>query len=331
MTGICVKCGSEKVEVPPLCKKCHLENFNVNVKFPKNLKVKICPECGRQSPTGGRIDDMDDVARALESLLQSKTQIQGVYDSSFVEIERVELADGRAGKATVRADVTRDGMTVSHQSHVTVYVGESACEECSLKRGGYFEATIQVRGTDRQMTEDEISIAEALVTDLLNDMRDRGVNHSFLTKTARHHGGVDFMVGGGGAGKNVVEELCRTFSTGVASTTSTLFGEKDGRRVFRMTYLIRLAKARVGDLVEHEKELFQIIKGKNHYDLANLRTGERVRMPREELEKGDVIASQDSLLPAVIVDRQDGAVEVIDPHSSNSVVIKAIDDIPDDA
>jgi len=182
--------------------------YEFNIKLPKGIKIVLCGRCG-------------------------KMQLQG----EWLQFNRRKLSEYIAGKckgefvkAAYDPDLGVCSFTFDKRGHVVVVQKPvelekitTICPDCSRASGGYFEAIIQLRG-DAKKVEESAKKLERLLS-----------NKTFISKIEEMHGGVDLFVGNSRTTSGILQEL------GFKPTISTkLFGKKEGKKLYRVTYAIGL-------------------------------------------------------------------------------------------
>lgn len=104
-----------------------------------------------------------------------------------------------------------------------VNVVKNICPDCVRKSGGYFEAIIQLRGKAGKVRRYERLFKKMLA------------KKTFVTKEEELREGLDLYIG---SSRAVVEMLAEL---GVrAKMSRKLAGQKEGRRLYRTTFLVRV-------------------------------------------------------------------------------------------
>lgn len=109
---------------------------------------------------------------------------------------------------------------------VKANVKDTTCRSCSRRAGGYYEAIVQVRNVD------DPQVLGGAVQKALKKA------DAFLVREQQVKHGSDLYIETIRGGKIVANALHRYFG-GKFITSSKLVGRRDGRDVFRLTFLIR--------------------------------------------------------------------------------------------
>lgn len=175
---------------------------------------KFCPKCGRK--TDELVDGFCDSCRPGEVRKPAgkPTAVIMCPHCGRVRIRRKWVSGGRAASALKKA----------------VKVSRETCLECSKMRGGYFEATIQLRGKK----------AEAMQRWVLKKMEGlTGKSEgAFVTSTEKVKEGSDIKLGSKQLAVKLLKELSKLYRVETRRSYK-LYGEKKGRRLYRTTLLAR--------------------------------------------------------------------------------------------
>ncbi len=138
---------------------------------------------------------------------------------------------------------------------------------------------MQIRADDRLPTDDEIAMAEKIVYSALGES-------DFITKEIAMKEGLDLYVSSMECGRRisrgVVERLGGSFSE-----SSKLYGRKDGRDIYRVSFSVRLPGFKVGTVLEMGDKVISVerlIKGKG-VECVDVNTHERVFLRKKETKK----------------------------------------------
>ncbi len=168
-----------------------------------NVHVSICQKCGSVIDKGNKRKEMT-VEQEVTRLLKLKTE-HPVYSEGFLSVEY----DTRYGRISMP---------------LTLLMEKRLCADCSRSNSQYFEAIIQVRGDDRKKVE---RMAERLLLRLQEK--------SFVPKIEELKEGIDLYCGS----RNEAIAALNSQKLGFLRTEK-LAGEKDGKRLYRTTLLVRL-------------------------------------------------------------------------------------------
>jgi len=207
MKLICPKCGATNEEIAfcgPFCIKCQ----PVHITCPKRLEYMRCGKCKKVRLKGNWVNA--DEAKLSDAII-SKCKgefVRGSY--SFPNQEATFFVGDKDRLFPVKMPIS-------------VRIVKNICPHCSRQSGGYFEAIIQLRGPISKINRHDRLFRKILL------------KKTFVTKEVERKEGLDLYIGDS---KAVVEMLA---DLGIKARISrTLAGEKEGQRVYRTTFLVRL-------------------------------------------------------------------------------------------
>ena len=213
MLKVCPRCGASsavKKFIGSFCEDCFAER--VKVSLPYHIPVTICKTCNRI-----RTDKWEPLSHhSLEKLVRK--QIEGRYDNV-----RFIFPESWVGTASVVFLVQAGGSFFEIPRQFELVHKKTQCEDCSRASSGYFEAIIQLRGEENKVEK-------------MRREFERGLSRrTFVAKAQEQKTGVDLYVGSNKEVLALVEE------SGLrAEITYTLHGVKNGHKLYRTTYCIRV-------------------------------------------------------------------------------------------
>jgi len=304
----CVECGADGPTYQGLCAKCFPKKHAV-VEPPEVLDIERCTSCGSfRFKSGWAKMDRD---FALSRLLKDAIPVRPPYQRvSFTQVPREEDANNLS--LTVKALGRFEDLETVRDFRIRVRIKPSLCETCQKQRGRYYEGILQVRGDGRDLTPKEIRTARTLVTARIERS---GEADAFVSRVEEVHGGLDFYVSTNALGKALAREIADTFGGSVGSSPK-LFGQQEGREVYRVTSLVRLPAFRIGDVVRHRDGLAEVTALKPFMVLHNLATGESRRFKPKEVRSAKRV---DAERFAARIERLDsGEVVAVHPETGES-------------
>ena len=271
----CVECGLEGPTTGGLCPACFARKHPL-VDPPPHVDVPRCQACG--SLLVGSTWTRAELDQAVPTILRAKVPGRPPFARvRFTHVAREEDANNFA--LTVKASTSHEGMELVQDFHTRLRLKPSLCDPCAKQRSRYFEGIVQVRAEDRGLTPGELRAVRTFVQARV----DRAARESseFLSRVEATHGGLDFYVSSNALGKVLARELASAFG-GTLTTSSKLFGQKQGKEVYRVTSLVRLSAFRPGDVVRRKGALSEVTKVATFLVLRDLVSGEERRFrPRD--------------------------------------------------
>ena len=270
----CVECGAEGPTYESLCAKCFGKKHAV-VKAPEVFDVLRCTSCGSFQFKSGwsKMDRELAIPRLLRETIPPSPPFERV---TFTHVAREEDANNLA--LTVKALGRYQGLESVQDFHIRLRIKPSLCETCQKQRSRYYEAILQVRGDGRELTPAELRAVRTFVAARID--RD-DTPKTFVSRIEEVHGGLDFYLSTNALGKTLSQELAASFG-GTVSASPKLFGQREGKEIYRVTSLVRLGPFHVGDVVRHKTSTAEVVAVRPFVVLRNLVSGEERRFkPRE--------------------------------------------------
>lgn len=210
---ICPKCGitNDKIQfVNAFCINCTKETVNVTCQ--NKFEYEKCKFCDNIHFRGKWVRWDTKTEHEMEKSILSKCKykdgiIRGTYDRSH-------------SLAVLYLNVAKEQVRVERK--IEVDIKTSICVDCSRMSGGYFEAIIQLRG-NKDKIEKNLKRLQVLLG-------------KQVVKIDQLKEGIDLYV-------------MSTRDTGAAlskarlpfNTSKSLYGEKQGKRIYRTTFAVRFA------------------------------------------------------------------------------------------
>ncbi len=197
----CVVCGKREAVIGGLCAECYIDKHGL-VKLPRKIVLVVCPVCGRVK--AGKWD------RRPESYI--KSLVKGA------EVEGIEI---REDKVVLDLRVSVEGRSVIIRREIPVEWKKELCPRCSRMYGGYYEGILQIRGEN--------------VKEILR--RAEEVLGEDIVREEEVKGGVDLRI--------FSRKKLRSFGRQMkkegrdVKESWKLVGEKDGRKVYRLTVRVK--------------------------------------------------------------------------------------------
>jgi len=318
--GFCIECGAKGDTIEQLCPECFL-NRNDLAKLPTRLTGTICSHCNALE-VGAKFQDFDDMDDLLLYIISRGIE---PYNDAKVAACVLEYHDSGSGDFLVQVSLEMEykGICGTVDGEVEVILNKGCCSRCSRFFGNYFEAIIQVRGSDRKMSRDEkqkiINQMDSMVASLSSS--DRNI---FITKTEEIHGGLDFYMSSSTAARRMAKTLKDELG-GKLTESSSLVGKKDGRDMYRMTYLVRLPEFLVGDIFKLDDRVYMVKRFMPKVVMVqDLETGATLNKPNLDLKKARKLGSDDEGVLVDIIYQDENEVHVLDPVDYQTVVLKKL-------
>src|SRR6266705_4032167 len=271
----CVECGAEGPTYEGLCAKDFAKKHAV-VRAPEVVDVERCASCGSFRFRSGwsKLDRDLATTRLLRERIPAERPFERV---TFTFVAREE--DANNFSLTVKAVGRFQDLESVQGFRTRVRIKPSLCDSCQKQRGRYYEGILQVRGEDRELMPREVGAVRTFVTARVD--RSEGAA-TFVSRIEEVHGGLDFYVSTNALAKGLARDIAGSFG-GTVSASPKLFGQKQGKEVYRVTALVRLAAFQKGDVVRHKGSLAEVTSIRPFVVLRDLVTGERRRFKPKDV------------------------------------------------
>lgn len=305
---LCLRCGKHEQFANHLCEECILETVRP-VSIPQVVHGSICRVCGRVLRGRSWTEPFDGPAEAAVYIAEGS-----IESSSNVTTKRVELSvdheDNNKFIISGKAESVYSGVIINQDLKTEVRLKPQTCSWCSRQHGNYYEAIIQLRGLE--------GLSEEQLDDLLGRVRtetemahvkDPGI---FISKEEKVRGGFDFYMGENSFARQLSQKLHEDYG-GEQKTTSSLFGRKDGRDLYRHTYLVRLPGFVKGDYLKGKSGPFKVLKIKRKVKALDLSSGREVNIDLQDAMNMRNFKPKDVEVELVVVMDSENEVQVLHP------------------
>ena len=271
-TKFCPKCGTQTDELfDSLCEDC----FKRDIKLiePTGISVSICRTCGCYFKGNERTS----IEAVVEATIRKEILKKYGCDSE-VEIKEIKTGDKRAHVVLIAKAELR-GLQLTENGELEVVLKRESCERCNRISGGYYAGIVQIRADDRIPTDDELAISEKVAHSSL-------IEPDFISKEVLLKEGLDIYVSSMDCGRRISNAIVRRFG-GSYSKSQKLYGRKDGRNVYRVSFSVRMPGFRVGDVLEIGDKRISVEKMLEGRGLegVDIDTDERVFLSKRETMK----------------------------------------------
>jgi nonsense-mediated mRNA decay protein 3 len=314
----CVECGREDELIGSVCRECFSKKHAIAT-LPDHVDLTLCAHCSSmETPKGWK--DVGSVREAAEEAIRSSLALLKTAKVSEMKVE-LKPNDERNLQATVGLIISAHGAEFERHLSTIVRIKRGSCTECSKKQGSYYEAILQVRGPERTLpekTEDEV---QRIVNERVASMR-KTSRDVFVSKTEQVKGGLDFYFSTIPAARGIARELGDSMCAEYKESSS-LWGRKDGKEIYRMTFMVRFQGFAKGDVIEYESKMYFVTgmaKGMVHG--IDIRTGEERSVHLQDPAECMLVQPRSKILKAVVVAESKDELQVLDPETMNTLDVR---------
>jgi nonsense-mediated mRNA decay protein 3 len=271
-TKFCPQCGKQTDELfDSVCKECFKQGIRlIDV---EKVEVSVCPHCGCYF----KGKDKTSIDAVVEDAVRNAIRKRYGCDSGVV-IHEVVMGAKIVG-VVVDAHAAIKGVEIAERGDVTVILKRATCERCSKIAGGYYAGIVQIRAEDRIPTDDELVLAEEIAYASLGEV-------NFISKEVVLKEGLDLYVSSMECGRRISNEIVRRLG-GSYSESQKLYGRKDGKNIYRVSFSVRLPGFKAGDMVQIDDRRIsveEVIEGRG-VEGVDIDTGEKVFVSKRETTK----------------------------------------------
>ena len=310
-SGFCPRCGTPTPD-GGLCGKCKAKDL-IWATVPERLECTVCPTCGSIKTSGMWADSAVERHEIAYNIVSSSLKIHP--DVKNVQTS-IDIRDTSSNRSLAEVLIIGElyGIPVEHSSKIKFVWIHEQCDRCSRIAGSYYEGVIQVRAAGRKPTEFEKTRSAKIAYQLEDQMQNAGDRLSFVSDIEEIDGGIDITFSTQAIGNLIARDITGALG-GSFTTHPKLIGEKNGTRLYRVTYSLRLPRFARGDVVYKGKTWCKILRQtKETLFVQDLATG---------LTRSFKVDDEDPLLGNVrdaesadVIYKDAGVLGIIDPKDS---------------
>lgn len=311
---LCLKCGQREQFADNLCEECLLASIDP-VTLPPIIQGTVCRTCNRLKKGRSWLEVEGSLEDAAVHLARLNVNISDDVQNPRVELS-VDHEDGSVFKISGKAASVYKGVIVNKDLRTEVRLHLQSCPYCSRQTGNYFEAILQLRGLD--------TLTEKQADDLIQKVRDEVAAISlkdpqvFISNEEKVRGGHDFYIGENSFTRQLSQRLHDQYG-GEYKYSSSMFGKKDGRDIYRHTYLVRLPGFMVGDYLIKERKAYVVTKIFKRVQLKELSSQREVTMDITDAMAMRVYKADQVEVDAVVIMQTEKEVQVLHPSTMRPV------------
>lgn len=264
------------------------------------MEVTVCRNCGACRIDGDWVHE--DVETTIKNFLEEHIKHPGIKNFK-VEIDE--------DKAICTGEF--HGFPIREEGHIDIKIKNSICDTCSRMVGGYFEAVLQVRKEGGEMSEEELKTSDEVVYKKSSEYPE-----GYVSQRERIHGGVDYYIGDKKMAASAARILNDMFH-GETGISPSLVGMKDGREVYRNTYVVRIPEYSKNRYVEVDGRVYKVFDMGKRIGLVDMENGERKYFYRNKMSKAKVMDVNE--LEVIVVSKKENELQILDPENYKTVVV----------
>ncbi|KAF5060590.1 NMD3 family protein [anaerobic digester metagenome] len=315
-TAFCPRCGAP-TETGGLCGRCRLAGTQW-LECDSRAVHTYCPSCGAQK-RGQVWTDSDQVRDELApSLALSAIHLHPEVRRPEFQVTVRDISSNRSF-AEVEVNGQLFGEPLQDRCTVELIWQKEQCTRCNRIAGSYYEGIVQVRATDRRLTDRELREAERIANETETAHQTEGDRLSYISDLQVTRDGLDIVVGSQSIGLGITQAIAARLG-GRYSTHPKLVGEKAGKPIYRVTYLVRLHPFLRGDVIRVQGSDLEVISVEGHHLRAVDLLSGRTRTVRESEEKR-LIGHSSGAFDALVAFIDGGMLGLLDPDSGRTLEV----------
>ena len=311
--NICPRCGrpSDDGGLCGACRAAQLRWFSCQAR----VVGIFCPSCGSRKEAGLWVDT--DVPREELGYDLARRAIHLIPEVSNPEVT-ISIRDQSSNRSTAdcRMSGTLLGEPVEGNCQIEILWQKEQCDRCSRMSGSYYEGVVQVRATGRKPSPREIRNAGRIAHEVEETLTTAGERLSFISEIEETRDGLDIIIGSQRIGQEIAMAIVRAMG-GRYTTHPKLIGERAGKRLYRITYSVRLPQYTRGDIVVVHGRYAEVQSADGHdVRFSEIPDGQQRSVPENRIEA--LIGNVQDAAEYLVTFREGDTIGVLDPATGES-------------
>jgi nonsense-mediated mRNA decay protein 3 len=307
---ICVECGKESEIINNgLCINCYVKSNRFS-KGPDSLDIIRCSNCNSYKFKNKWENE------SLNQII-NKVIIQNFKFSNELketEIKTQIIDDSNKYKKLLEVKIIGliYKLKITENHEIQINIKREICDNCSKQFGGYHEAIIQIRADKRNLKSNEIDGIYNLVIDYVKNLNEKGNQNIFITDFEEKKNGLTFFLSDNNTAFSIIKKIKEEYSGDIKKSSKNI-GMKDGKQIYRMTYLLRLYPFTKGDILSYDDVYYIIVKIiKNKIYLADLlKWGEKI-FEAKDLSNYIIKKNEDYVKTMLLISQTEDEIQIMD-------------------
>ena len=326
----CPECGStDKEMVGTICKDCFLKEFQVLSIPSEELMVNSCAHCNSHYINGKWKDAGISSEDLIYQTLEDNIIINDLVKDIEIGLEIIKMR-GSIAECHITADANVLGEPINQEFDAEVKINQTVCPDCSKYNSGYYEAVIQLRAENRELTPEEIALADDIGYETLNKLFQKS-RMAYLAQRAELKEGIDYYIGSQKAARKLVSALRKHLGGTTKESPRLISQDKStGKGLYRTWISIRLPEYHVDDFIEYNNIIAQVKSIDDNKILAcNLETGDNIKILWKESDNIKFHNSINDVLITTITSKSPSEIQILDPETFQPVDLPLSENLKD--
>ena len=313
----CPKCG-KTTENEGLCSDCLVDNTKWFSCDQRALSTH-CPSCGAIKTGNTWTDSSKERDDLAPDLARSAVHLHPDVQKPSIDVTVVDFGQNRSrASLVIRGQLYKK--FVEDTCTVELVWHKEQCDRCNRISGSYYEGVVQVRAEGRSPSTFEIQMASGIAQQVEDNLQAGGERLSFISDMKEIHDGLDFIIGSQHIGTLICKAIIAQLG-GRYKTHPKLVGEKNGRQLFRITYLLRLPRFQKQDVVLSRGRYAEVDRVEsNHIRVMDLADGTYRAIKDGDVER--IVGNARNGTPALVVFSDKDVIGILDPDTGHTVEFK---------
>jgi nonsense-mediated mRNA decay protein 3 len=312
----CPKCGKPS-EDDGLCAACRVTDTPWAV-CDTRVTSTHCPSCGATKQVNTWTDTNREREDLAPDLARSAVHFHPDVKRRSIAVRIRDISPNRS-QAYLEITGILYGQPVEKECMVEIAWHREQCDRCNRITGSYYEGIVQVRADERDMSPFELQRAASIATQIEESLQSGGERLSFISDMTENRDGLDITVGSQHIGLMIVQGITAQLG-GRYTTHPKLVGEKNGRQLFRITYLVRLPRYQRHDVVKLGRTYAEIEQADSRsVRVFDLLEGRNRAVKEEEIVR--LVGNARNAVPTLVAYVSHGMLGLLDPVTGATIEV----------
>lgn len=307
---ICVECGKYSEPIHDgLCLNCYFKNKTF-ASGPNFLNIIKCANCDSfKFKNKWEAISLNEI---IGKVIHNNIKISDELKKTNIEFKF--LNDKNPYKKQLEITITGFFYNLKAVENLSLQINikRENCDTCSKKFGGYHEAIIQIRADKRNLKTNETEGIYDLVTDYIKFLNDKGNQTVFITDFEIKKNGLTFFLSDNSTAFSIVKKIKEEYAGDIKKSSKNI-GMKNGKQIYRMTYLLRLYPFTEKDILSYDGVFFIINKFLNNkVYLIDLLKWEKNIFEAKDLSNYIIKKYEDYAKTMLLISQTDDEVQIMD-------------------
>ncbi len=314
----CVECGKEEsVYKNGVCLSCYIKSHSFS-KGPETIDIPVCTNCDSYKYKNTWHSGI--FTEFLRKVIKNNFKINRELEKVDINIKCEESKQDMRCKVYISGFI--DDTEITEEHDVLVRLKKTVCDVCSKKFGGYHEAIIQIRADERKLSKDELKNLRLVVENIVENLQAKGNRTIFIADIGEEPGGINFYISDKGAGVVIAKKIQEQHG-GKLKQSSKNIGMKDGRQMYRMTYLLRLPSYKKDEFIELDHEYYYIESTyANKIKLINLSNWEETIVELNKIKRAHFLGGKGLIKEMILVSQTEEEIQIMNQKNYEIKTIK---------